>query len=393
MVESSQSPPGSLPATPASIQQGNALSATMSSWRVAQASLISQSRAAPPSPKGRGLEDGYTLTDTAKSVGHAQQAEAPPICVLDGLTGELLCCVPARQATDGRSLKAAVQSSCGIPKASQRLLWGGQGLPDGHLPSDLVRGGVRDVRLVRVEAPSWNVALDRCAATTDAGLIPPDLRDDLWPTGGFATSPEDYTLLHQRSFALALVVQDGCALRLVHQSLQAEKQVVLAAVRESGLALVWASEDLKQDREVVMTALGQDGRALEFASHELRADPDVVLAAVEQHGEALQYAMGEWCSLDRTLALAAVRRNSTALKLAHFALLKERDFCLDAVKVNGDALHYVPDCFRGDKEFVLAAKAFWADKESYQTSALLPERAKEFVEGAGFRAAEENQQN
>merc|ERR1711920_298381 len=114
----------------------------------------------------------------------------------------------------------------------------------------------------------------------------------------------------------------------------------------------------------------QDGTALEFAGQELRSDPEIVLLAIEQHGEALQYALGQRCCLDRDLVLAAVRRSSSALRLAHFGLLKERDFVLDAVKANGDALHYVPACFRGDKELALAASAFWADKESYRISAL-----------------------
>lgn len=352
---------------------------------------LSDSRMAPPLPDFRGTSDGHSLTAKATSI--ALATTEPPICVVDGITGERLCEIPAKLAPDGLSIKAAVRATCGLRPALQRLVWCGQALGRGPLPGIVARSGVREVRLVRVEDATWNRALDRCVASTDAGLVPPDLRDDLWPTEGFPVSAEDYELLHKRGFVLALVQQDGKSLRLVPEHFRADREVVLAAVQECGAALVWAPEDLRSDREVVVAALNQDGTALEFAGQELRSDPEIVLLAIEQHGEALQYALGERCCLDRDLALAAVRRSSSALRLAHFGLLKERDFVLDAVKANGDALHYVPDCFRRDKELALAASAFWVDKGSYRTSALLPERAREFVTAAGARAVQSNQEN
>ena len=92
---------------------------------------------------------------------------------------------------------------------------------------------------------------------------------------------------------MAVVKQEGHALRFASDELKGDRDVVMAAVTQNGDALRSASAELKNDRAVVMAAVEQGGYALRYASDELKGDRDVVMAAVKQNVDALGWASDE----------------------------------------------------------------------------------------------------
>ena len=106
-------------------------------------------------------------------------------------------------------------------------------------------------------------------------------------------------------------------MRYASYDLRADPEVVLDAVDEYPRALAYAhgaALALCADRTVVLAAVRKDGRALRYASYDLRADPAVVLDAVQQDPLALVHARGA-ARADRTVVLAAVRKDGHV----HFA--------------------------------------------------------------------------
>jgi hypothetical protein len=72
--------------------------------------------------------------------------------------------------------------------------------------------------------------------------------------------------------------------------LHAPLGMVMAVVQQNGMALRYASPQMKNNEEVVMAAVQQNGMALMYASIEMKNNMDVVMAAVQQNGHALVYA-------------------------------------------------------------------------------------------------------
>ena len=151
-----------------------------------------------------------------------------------------------------------------------------------------------------------------------------------------------------KAVVLAAVSQIGWALLSASQALRADKEVVLAAVRKNGLALGYASEALKADKEVVLAAVRQTGEALGYASEALKADKEVVFAAVANYGLMLVFA-SEALRADRDVVLAAVAENGGALGDAG------KEATIAVVSQNGQALQHASEALKADKDVVLAA--------------------------------------
>jgi hypothetical protein len=149
---------------------------------------------------------------------------------------------------------------------------------------------------------------------------------------------------------------DGRQLRFASSNLRANRIVVLEAVKQHGLSLKYASDEIKEkDREVVTEAVMQDGFALMYACHVFQSDRCVVMAAVQQAGCAIQYASFD-LKKDYEVLMTAVKSQGEAIAHSNFC---EPDFrcnlSLAAVQQNGEALEYLAQYEKNNKQIVLEA--------------------------------------
>jgi len=131
-----------------------------------------------------------------------------------------------------------------------------------------------------------------------------------------------------RDITIAAVKNYGMALEDAPYEHCDDKVVVAWAVRNNGMALMYATDKLKEEKDLVKKAVTQYGPALEFAHPRLREDPEIVLTAVESAGSALMFAR---------------------------ELRKQKEFCLQALKVNSKCCEYIEETLRQDPEIVKAA--------------------------------------
>ena len=155
-----------------------------------------------------------------------------------------------------------------------------------------------------------------------------------------------------RTVVLEAVKQNGMSLQFAHNDLKKDRTVVLEAVKQNGKSLKFAHEDFKKDRTVVLEAVKQNGESLKFAHNDLKKDSDIVLEAVKQNGKSLQFAHEDF-KKDRTVVLEAVRQNGESLKFAHNDLKNNKDFILEVVRQNGMLLQYI--YLKSDEDVILEA--------------------------------------
>ena len=151
----------------------------------------------------------------------------------------------------------------------------------------------------------------------------------------------------------------GNNLEYADSTLRSDKEVVLAAVKSYGKSLEYASDSLKSDKEVVLVAVKSYGKALEFAGVSMKSDKEIVLAAVRSEGEALKY-VDDLLKSDKEIILAALKSYGWKLSYSNLfkyttdeSLLKDRNFILEAIKLNPHILKYAIEAFKSDREIVL----------------------------------------
>jgi len=141
---------------------------------------------------------------------------------------------------------------------------------------------------------------------------------------------------------LAAVKNDGCALQHVPKTLREDKDICLAAVKKDGCALQHVPKTLREDKDICLEAVKNDGCALQFVPYELHIT-ELCFEAVKQKYEALNFVLNNELR-DFLKNVKPFDPNKT---------LKE--YCLEAVKLNGLALQHVPETIREDRDICLAA--------------------------------------
>mmetsp|Transcript_38894 Transcript_38894/g.91591 ORF Transcript_38894/g.91591 Transcript_38894/m.91591 type:complete len:238 (-) Transcript_38894:198-911(-) len=132
----------------------------------------------------------------------------------------------------------------------------------------------------------------------------------------------------------------------------------LAEVARDTKVLEQARGNAQSDREAVLAVLQQNGLALKEATLEIRADPAAVLAALSSQGEALQYASQDLRS-DKVIVFAAVKMSGAALRHASEALCADRDIVLAAAQQCGSALMWANQKFLEDEEIMQCVSRQW----------------------------------
>jgi Domain of unknown function (DUF4116) len=125
----------------------------------------------------------------------------------------------------------------------------------------------------------------------------------------------------------------------------------LAAVTEDGLSLS-RFPDFCGTKSVVVAAVTENGSALDFATPDLRSDPDVVLAAVRNDGVALVFA-GAQLRDTPAVAFSAVLQEPLALEVVSQRLLGDPALVFLAATRDARALRFASFELRSDPAFII----------------------------------------
>lgn len=139
-------------------------------------------------------------------------------------------------------------------------------------------------------------------------------------------------LLNDNTFVKKMLCLNGEFLQFLSDEQRRDKQLVLCAVSQNGMALEFANSVLKNDKDVVLDAVKENEFAIEFASQELKSDKEVFLTALKR--SPLSYY---------------------AIKFADSSLILNRNFLIEAVKINGRVLDEIQDYYSYDVELLLEA--------------------------------------
>lgn len=144
------------------------------------------------------------------------------------------------------------------------------------------------------------------------------------------------------------------------------------------LAFMYASDALKVDQNFILKAVGITIHVLEYVSREFRTNRAFILEAVKKNGNSLRYTLDDAFTADREIVLAAFTTAPSILLIASDALKQDpeivtavkknlkslpyapqlsgnRDFMLEVVKQNWQALKYASPVLKEDCEIVEAA--------------------------------------
>lgn len=131
------------------------------------------------------------------------------------------------------------------------------------------------------------------------------------------------------------------------------REEALRRVRKNGRELLHLGA-FKDDREIVLAAVKRDSEALRWADPAQRADRSVVLAAVTAFPKAIQFA--STFRDDRKIALAAVSRDGNALQYLR-ALQNDKEVVIAALRNSPKALQYASKRLQSDDDVLAAARA------------------------------------
>ena len=171
------------------------------------------------------------------------------------------------------------------------------------------------------------------------------------------------SLAKDRDFILdAMEISGAIVFKGADASLKKDKQFVLAAMKVDGLIFDDIDESLKNDKEVVLASLETMAKemgklnliALQGVDESLTLDKDFMLDAMRVNGMGLKNAP-EVMKQDEEVVLAAVGQDYFAFYFADDALKKAKAVCLKAARIDGRVLELVDDSLKRDKDVVLAA--------------------------------------
>ena len=144
---------------------------------------------------------------------------------------------------------------------------------------------------------------------------------------------------------------DRFSLSILTPELRADRDVVLRAVEQCGRDLEFASPELQDDEEVVKTAL-DNFTSFEYVSKSLRSNPEIVLSGLSK-SNGFEFISHNF--EDRDFALNAIKIDSAIAENFPPKFLSDREFILAAVKIDGNALVYASDELRSDPELAKIA--------------------------------------
>lgn len=305
--------------------------------------------------------------------------------------GGPLCTVHSQPDWFGRDLKAAIAELTKTAQSRMKLLYG----------SRLIRNVDLLTEVLPAEEPTVEILLVRQSYDIDYWLD--EISNDY---KRLRKAPEE--LKADRDVVLAAMEQNVQAFKFASDALRADRDVAMRAL-EKDISLVnfidmelWEDSELmeavvpyrcsmyrqlsmevKSHKELTMKVLEQQGECLQHAPAALQADREIVLlaarnvskrfrwnllsmigAALRSDKEVVIACAENGCSrmsdlhkdlqADEEVLRALVAGNPMELEHMPASIKEDRDFVLELLSRNGDALHFAGD-FRDDGDCVEAA--------------------------------------
>ena len=137
--------------------------------------------------------------------------------------------------------------------------------------------------------------------------------------------------------ARVVLARNGLLLRKAPRHIRDDVNLVKIAVQQNGMALRWARR-LREDPATVDLAVRQSGKAIRYTSKSTRTR-EVCLLAVQRHAPALTRIPNKYRK-DKQFVMAAVTRDGMMLK---HAIYVDVDVVTTAIKQNRLAVRFVKD--------------------------------------------------
>jgi serine/threonine-protein kinase TTK/MPS1 len=168
-------------------------------------------------------------------------------------------------------------------------------------------------------------------------------------TGAIAYKDVDQTLWANKQFVLAAIKQNFDAILLANASLQKDREILLEAAKKA-----WCLEYHNEDS---LEAAERKWYLLEILfDANIKKDKEFMLEVLKEDGNALKCADAS-LQEDREIVLAAVKRRWQwrVFEYAADSLKKDREFILEVVKQNYHIIDAIDDSLKEDKDFLLEA--------------------------------------
>jgi hypothetical protein len=164
--------------------------------------------------------------------------------------------------------------------------------------------------------------------------------------------------IDNRGIVLQAVTNKGQELKFVSKQLRDDREIVEAAVRNDGSVLLHASRRLRSELEIVSLAVKQNPDCIEYISKEVLLNNRQVIIEVlkRQRRGTIDHLSADLIYCDKEILLLCVQQKPSIFRrLPYEWILEHRDIVLEAVKIKGKSIKYLPISFRSDKEICLEA--------------------------------------
>ena len=149
--------------------------------------------------------------------------------------------------------------------------------------------------------------------------------------------------------------RDSKSFEFTDESLKRNRAYVLSLIQDGHYIYLYINKKFYADREITLLSVKQHGNYLKLASQALRNDKELVLAAIQENGNALEYASDRLKKDEFTVYAALKHKYSRAIEHADISLKNNRNFILQAVKINPNSLTFASKALKKDKSIVWEA--------------------------------------
>jgi hypothetical protein len=149
-------------------------------------------------------------------------------------------------------------------------------------------------------------------------------------------------------------------LDLTKEEWRSNRTFILAALNNDGKILELLSDEFKKDKEIVITAAVNDIASLEYADDSLKTNKEVLQAIVE-NDKSLSYLLNDNLSQEQKLCfiqgLSHEDFDPEFLEDSDEKIgwMKEKEFVLEAIKIDEKTLKFASSDLKSDKELVTLA--------------------------------------
>ncbi len=183
----------------------------------------------------------------------------------------------------------------------------------------------------------------------------------------------DEELWNNKEVVIAVVKQEGMALKYASDELKNDKDVVIKAIHSNDEAFKYVSNELRNDKEFIIGVVQQCVKVVQWLPDEVKRDEDFILKLIDKNVYVFDYLdMEDVNNLGKDVILDVVSRNGLALCNINVNSQKDKEIILAAIGNNGEAFLYANERWQNDRDVLNVARPYlmsndWVcDDEDYE---------------------------